>query len=88
MNEITAPTIPASYISFAKAIAALAESHGIKACQLKITPDWADNARHIHGDVQINYSSKDGRGRPCVNLDVYLNTVTTLPIIDEPQSFS
>jgi hypothetical protein len=86
MDPITAPTIPASYINFAKALGALADSHGIKAAQIKITPDWKDDARHINGDVLINYSSKDGRGRPCVNLDIYLNTHTTLAVVDNPPS--
>lgn len=80
MDPITAPTIPESYVSFAKAVAALADSHGVTSCQIKITPDWRDNARHIHGDVQINYAAKDGRGRPDKTLNVYLGTHTTLPL--------
>lgn len=86
MDAITPPSIPQSYVNFAKALAALADSHGIKTAQIKITPDWQDEARNIHGDVQINYSSKDGRGRPCVNLDIYLNTHTRLAVVTNPES--
>ncbi len=81
--------IPEAYANFAKACAALAESHGIKSFQLKLTPNWRDPMPagvQIHGDVQINYAAADGRGRPCVNLSVYLTTNTQLGVICNAES--
>lgn len=89
MDAIQNPIIPDAYANFAKACAALAESHGIKSFMLKITPDWRDPMPQnvsIHGDVQINYTANDGRGRPCTNLNVYLTTNTQLGVIREPES--
>ncbi len=89
MDPIQNPAIPPCYVNFAKACAALAESHGIKSFQLKITPSWRDpspeNVR-VHGDIQINYTAMDGRGRPCANLAVYLTTNTQVDIVSTPSS--
>lgn len=89
MDPLTKPLIPAGYVAFAKAVGALADSHGIRACQLKIQPDWKDDdnlGHRIHGDVQINFAAKDGRGRPCSNLEIYVSTHSIIPVISNPES--
>ena len=89
MDPIPNPLIPEAYANFAKACAALAESHGISSFMLKITPKWRDPMPpnvQIHGDVQINYAATDGRGRPCTNLSVYLTTNTQLGVVRTPES--
>jgi len=91
MDPIPNPMIPEAYANFAKACAALAESHGISTFQLRITPKWRDPMPagvQLHGDVQINYAATDGRGRPCTNLNVYLTTNTQLGVIRNAESSS
>lgn len=90
MEAIPAITLPDSYINFAKAVGALAASHGITTAQVKITPNWRDGetAQRLHGEVTINYSSKDGRGRPCDNLWIALSANLNVPIISTPESSS
>ena len=90
MDSIVAIKIPPTYVAFAKEVAALAEKNGISTCQIKLTPSWRDGeeAARLHGDVTINYSSKDGRGRPCVNLDVFVNATTHLQVVANPESSS
>lgn len=89
MDPIQNPIIPDAYANFAKACAALAESHGISHFKLLITPKWRDPMPagvQINGDVQINYAATDGRGRPCTNLSVYMTTQTQLGVIRETES--
>jgi hypothetical protein len=89
MDPIPNPVIPPIYVGFAKACAALADSHGVTAFQLKITPNWRDPAPigvNISGDLIINYSATDGRGRPGASLSVYLTTNTKVNIVSNVES--
>lgn len=90
MNNPIAPTIPDEHIQFAKAVADLAEAGGIDCFSLKYKPDYHYNhsdPRSVHGEITINYTKRDQRGRPSKNLDIYFDCHVTLPIIQTESSY-
>jgi len=90
MKEVTPPKLPDSCENFAKAVAAIAESHGVDQFQMTFRPDFEkdhESRRLITGDMKIVYSSKDGRGRPCRKLNINLTANLGFIIENEPESY-
>lgn len=90
-NKLTAPTLPDSCMLFAKAAAALAESHGITSFEMKIKPDFGEDytsERSIQGDIVVHYWAKDGRGRPSRNIRINVVTNLTATVEWSPESTS
>lgn len=90
--QITPPTIPDKHTEFAKAVAAIADTHGIDRFQMTFRPRFDDRVspdydRRIEGDMCIHYSSVDGRGRPSRALSINLKANLVLTIVQEPTSF-
>lgn len=77
MEGLKVNLLPESYLEFARKVAELAEANGIKTCQIKIIPNFADKYRipdvSLHGEVTINCSFVDSRGRPDKKLQIFLN---------------
>lgn len=91
MPAITPPEIPDSQVAFAKAVAAIAESHGIDRFSMTFRPKFEDRLKQdsrISGDLKIQFSATDGRGRPCRGLSIRLETNLELVIESNPESFS
>lgn len=91
MNEIIPPTIPESFSAFAKAVANLAPSFGIKQFEMTIQPDYnkyLEVDRRIVGDMKIRFRATDGRGRPSKYLSIDLNTNLQVVIQNEPESYN
>lgn len=85
------PTIPPSLEGFAKASAALAESHGIKRFEMTVEVAYSDVSMFFPevyhtGDVKVIFSSTDGRGRPAINLAVHYNAHMRLALQTTPES--
>lgn len=87
--NITPPAIPFTHTAFAAAVAQAAEKHGIKRFNMTYEPVYTgklQSGQRINGDLKINYSSRDGRGRPCTNLSISLDTRLTHEIVTTPES--
>lgn len=91
MNTITPPEIPQQQVEFAKAVAKIATEHGIDNFTMSYRPDREQRqaaSGHRHSDLKIQFSSVDGRGRPCQNLSINLEASLKLVIKSTPQSCS
>ena len=91
MGENVTIKIPDSHISFAESVAALAEENNIKEFSLEYEPDWFDHpesgwSRHVKGKASIQYTAKDGRGRPCKRLSVSFGAHIVHTIETNPES--
>ncbi len=88
--KIETTGLPVGIIEFAKTLAASAKGNGIKSFTTKIEldRDMYDLDRSFNGNLTINFSAKDGRGRPCDNLSVSLDTHLTQSIVYTPESCS
>lgn len=89
METIKPLEIPASHIAFANEVAALAEKNGIKGFTMEYEPDWHGEGswdRRVRGKAKINYSSADGRGRPCRNLNITFDALIVHEIESNPES--
>lgn len=89
----TPPIIPPALEGFAKAAAALAESHGIKRFEMTVQVDYGDEDQfeprvHHTGEVKVIFSAKDGRGRPCSNLAVHYDAKMRVALTSTPESVS
>jgi len=77
------PAIPAGCEEFAKAAAALAEEHGIRAFEMTMTPaiDRSNLASGgVRGEIKVSYWSTDGRGRPSRNIRVVYDVCVELAV--------
>lgn len=88
--ELKSLNIPTKFEDFSKAVAALADAHGIKVFTMSIKPEFLDFPidQHVSGDLLINYSSKDGRGRPRKKLTMQLDARLTHYLQNDPDSFN
>lgn len=90
--KIESLNIPDKFVAFSKAIAALAESHGIKEFTLAIKPDWrdfpSDSGVSVNGNLSVYYASVDGRGRPSTKLHITLESRLIHQVVNEPDSFN
>jgi len=88
MQEIDGVKIPDEHIAFAEGVAALADQYGMDRVTLKYRPEWSRDIslprngvdRRINGDMEIIYSSVDGRGRPCRKLHICCSATMALSI--------
>ena len=77
--------IPQSHAEFAEAVSKLADEYGIDKFTMKYRPKFDSPAndgldRQINGEMNIVYSSVDGRGRPCRNLSIVCDATINLTI--------
>ena len=86
--SVTPPEIPGAALEFAKEIAAIAKSHDIKSFTMTVRLHSAVGEQRFHGDLRTRYSAYDGRGRPCDNLSVEVDTVVRHDISSTPSSSS
>lgn len=88
--EIKTTDIPDGCIEFAKELAASAKKQGIRSFSTKLTldRDVYDLNKNFRGDLTVHFSSKDGRGRPCDNLSITIETTLTQSIVNNPESSS
>ena len=91
MIDPTPPTIPSALEGFAKAAAALAESHGIKRFEMNVQVGYGDEDQfeprvHHSGEVKVIFTATDGRGRPCTNLAVHYTAKVRAALISTPES--
>lgn len=63
--NVTPPEIQDKHAAFAKAVAAVADAHGVERFKLTFRPHYDPR---IEGELAINYSAVDGRGRPARSL--------------------
>lgn len=90
MEEIEKTVIPQSHIDFANEVADLADKNGVEIFVLEYDPTNETNFNwksRINGTVKVNFSSKDGRGRPSRNLSVVFEQKVVHSICNEPNSF-
>lgn len=91
MNAFEAPEIPQAHIKFAKAVAAVANEHGMNRFSMTYRPDFISSIKMpsmLRGELKINYSAADGRGRPYHNLKIVLDSSLTIDIVSTPESCS
>jgi hypothetical protein len=88
--KIETTKIPDGCINFAKELAESATKHGIKSFSTKLTLDSDIHGfdGSFRGDLTIHFSSKDGRGRPCDNLSIRVETTLIKNIVSTPESCS
>lgn len=87
MTKFDAPEIPETYSLFAKEVAEIAKKHGIQSFSMDFEPDYRQQVSYsIHGKLRINFSAKDGRGRPADNLSITLETSLLMTISETPES--
>ena len=87
----TPTTIPTALEGFAKAAAALAESHGIKRFEMTVqvaygTENEFEPKVHHTGEVKVIYNAVDGRGRPANNLAVHYDSHVRIALRSTPES--
>ena len=81
--------IPEGCVDFAKAVALAANEHGVDKCTVDFSPkfkEFPDTNRRYFGLLRIKYSAVDGRGRPCLNLQIEFDSKVTIPITTTPPS--
>lgn len=83
------PQIPESYKIFARAIKEASKSTGIESFTVKFKPNFGTQHSantNINGEVEINYRSTDGRGRPAENLIIEMDSKIQCRIIETKES--
>jgi len=93
MDKVKEIKVPESHIQFAKDVADLAVKHNMEFFQLKYTPDTFHDGDEIEGiygnaNAQIVFRAKDGRGRPCRNLTIRIDSAMEVDIESNPESCS
>jgi len=92
---VRVPAIPAEAIGFAEAVAALAEKHGIRECEMKVWVDtgirtrfWRDRElrERTQERMTVILSRVDSRGRPRTKLSIEVENKVQVPIVWEPDS--
>ncbi len=86
--NIEMPEIPDAYIELANLLATACDERGISKATLTIVPETFDALRRTTAKVEIYFSSRDGRGRPCRNLSVALDTTIRQQIETTPPSIN
>ena len=89
--DVDPVTIPASHAIFAKAVAEIADTHGMSKFTMTYNPKWNsgnDADRRISGEMRINYTNVDRRGRPCRNLSIDCDASLSLSIERNEESYS
>lgn len=89
MNTVTPPEIPESHVIFAKAVADAATANGIDDFTLTYSPrrhGVSEMDRSFRGTLKITFSQSDGRGRPCRNLAIEMESTLRLKIESNPPS--
>lgn len=87
-------SIPANCIEFVEALSEMAKQLKIKKFSLKLDPSYERHDHtipyneRIHGDLTINYSAEDGRGRPRYQINIMATTTSIVDIADQPDSSS
>ncbi len=80
------PTVPPEAVRFASKLAALAEEHGIERCSVEMHVSNRPGDSRWHGKLRMRYEGKDGRGRPCKNVWIELDSTLRLDVVSTPQS--
>ena len=91
LGTITVPEIPQAQQDFALAVSKLATEHGIDRFEMSFRPnftEWIKQDHRIHGDMRIQFSAVDGRGRPAFGLTIELDTKLTCTLCHPPSSCS
>lgn len=87
MTSFNAPNIPENIIQFAKDVAEIARKHDVSKFNLTFTPSFEQKLlNYTHGELTINFSSIDGRGRPANNLSIELATTLKMSITSTSES--
>lgn len=91
MTKTESPQIPADFVAFAHAVADIAEANAIDTFTLKFKPDFMERGledpRSEYGEITINYTKRDDRGRPCKNLNIWFDAHVRLPLISTASSY-
>ena len=90
--SVKAPTIPKSHADFARELASLADKYGMDKFTMTYRPKFDHGSkneldRRINGEMKINYSSVDGRGRPCRNLQVRCDASFSIQVEENQASY-
>ena len=90
--KATPPTIPPALEGFAKAAAALAQSHGIKRFEMSVHLDYGEENElnpkvSNDGEIKVIYNARDGRGRPAVNLAIHYESKVRIALVTTPESY-
>lgn len=88
MTPLPSPSIPDAHVAFAKAVAS-----GIRRFRLTYEPTFEQGltmgrGHYLRGELRIDYSSTDGRGRPCQSLAITAEATLVHSIIKEAESFN
>lgn len=83
--QMNGPVIPESLIQLAKEVAEKAKGLNIDHFTLSFNPKW-DTTNSCHGEAKIHFSRTDGRGRPCYNLNIQVETSLRHNIEFTPES--
>ena len=86
MIQLKQIEIPQEVVDFANGVAALADKCNIDSVSVNITPEYLSG--HNYGSLNISYDTKDGRGRPCKNLCISVQSTTKLQLVSNPSSFN
>lgn len=84
--EITPPSLPSEYETFARAVAELAKQNNIRDFTLLMRVE-SPLGQRLFGEVKAVFFSKDGRGRPSENLKILIETTLELDLIKNPTSY-
>ena len=89
--EIELPKIPENIIKFAEAVRKAANENGIEKFHGKLKPKFKlrlDLDERFNGEVRIDFSNTDGRGRPANNLNIEMDASIKHTISSTPESYS
>lgn len=92
-TTIKPPEVPENWTTFARQVADIAIANGIDRFEMSFEPNfnqkYSVNSDHrLRGDLKIEFSNRDGRGRPCQNLAIHLEAYLTHHIVQNPESWS
>lgn len=83
MQEFVKPEIPPEHLEFAKAVGRLAAEHGIQKATFSYLPHWDTKPsfyEEINGKLKINVKTRDGRGRPAMQVFVSMENKLTMNV--------
>jgi hypothetical protein len=80
------PIVPPEAVEFASKLAALAEEHGIQECSVQMRVSNRPGDSRWNGKLRMCYTGKDGRGRPCKNVWIELDSTLRLDVVSTPES--
>jgi hypothetical protein len=87
--KLKGPELPDGIVTFAREIASIADKFKVDRFEMMFEPkELRASPTYIQsGTLRINYTSKDGRGRPSKRLTITCQTTTIEKLIDEPESY-